>query len=520
MLRRVEIGVACFALAESATWLAMLVFAFERGGTREAGTIAVMSLVCAVIVAPFAAYSGDRFPANRALTLGFICQALTMGASAMGMSSGNAVAAYGGVIAVAGAVTFTRPTVASLLPTVTHTPKDLVAANAVMNLVANGGIFVAPLLAAVLLTIQGPALVFGVCGGLTAVAALLSAGVAVQQVTRTMTAATLRTRVLGGIDALAHEPTLRVLVIIMSLSAFFTGVIDVLVVTVAEERFADRINVGILAAAVGLGAVIGVLFTSWSIGRYSLARLETVGVLAMVVPMVVVVSSGDPVVVVLALGCAGVGQSAILVAGSVALQRWAPDDVLARIFGIHESSQMLAMALGATAFTTLAQRASLTTTVVIIGAAVFLVAGLSISRLMATGADVPPPAADLIERLHADPIFAPLDVRAMERLAKDAERRTAPAGESVIVQGAVGDRYFLVVTGSLLVSVNAQPVGPIGPGAAFGEIALLRDVPRTATIVATEESELISIARESFLEAVTGHPQSSAAADGVVAGYL
>ena len=100
------------------------------------------------------------------------------------MSSGNAVAAYGGVIAVAGAVTFTRPTVASLLPTVTHTPTDLVAANAVMNLVANGGIFVAPLLAAVLLTIQGPALVFGVCGGLTTVAALLSAGIAVQQVPR------------------------------------------------------------------------------------------------------------------------------------------------------------------------------------------------------------------------------------------------------------------------------------------------------------------------------------------------
>ena len=60
----------------------MLVFAFERGGTREAGTIAVVSLVCAVIVAPFAAYSGDRFPANRASTLGFVCQALTMGATA------------------------------------------------------------------------------------------------------------------------------------------------------------------------------------------------------------------------------------------------------------------------------------------------------------------------------------------------------------------------------------------------------------------------------------------------------
>lgn len=521
-LRRVEFGVACFALGESATWLAMLVFAFDRGGTGEAGVIAVVSLVCAVVVAPFAAYAGDRFPANRALTVGFVCQALTMGASAVGMSSGNPVAAYAGVIAVAGAVTFTRPTVASLLPAVTHTPKDLVAANAVMNLLANGGMFVAPLLAAILLTVQGPELVFGVCGALTAVAALFSAGLGVDAhiEKRAMTASTLRRRVLGGIDALAHEPTLRLLVIIMSLSAFSTGVIDVLVVTVAEGRLADRVNVGILAAAVGLGAVIGVLLTSWSIGRHSLARLGMFGVIAMVVPMVGVVRSSEPVVVVLALGAVGVGQSAILVAGSVALQRWAPDHVLARIFGIHESSQMLAMALGATAFTTLAQRVSLTTTVVVVGAGVFLVAAVAITRLIATGTDVPPPPADLIERLHADPIFAPLDVRATERLAKNAERRTVPAGETVIVQGAVGDRYFLVVTGALEVSADAQPIGSVGPGDGFGEIALLRDVPRTATVTATEASDVIAIARESFLEAVTGHPQSSAAADGVVAGYL
>jgi CRP-like cAMP-binding protein len=90
----------------------------------------------------------------------------------------------------------------------------------------------------------------------------------------------------------------------------------------------------------------------------------------------------------------------------------------------------------------------------------------------------------------------------------------------VILEGEVGDRYFLVDTGSLQISANGQPIGPIGPGGAFGEIALLRNVPRTATVIATERSELISIARESFLEAVTGHPQSSAVADGVVARYL
>ena len=491
-------------------------------GTSEAGTIAVLSLACAVLVAPFAAYAGDRFPANRALTIGFACQAITLAATTAAMSSGNVAAAYVGAIAVAGAVTFTRPTVACLLPAVTHTPRDLVAANAVMNVLSNVGMFIAPLLAAVFLAVQGPALVFGVFAVLTTVAALLTSNIRIDEQTAvqpTMNASTLRRRVLGGMEALAHEPTLRILVLIMSLSAFSTGVVDVLVVTVAEERLADRVNVGVLAAAVGLGAVIGVFVTSPLIGRHSLARLGVLGAALMAVPMPAVVRASDPLVVALALGATGIGQSMILVAGSIALQRWAPDDVLARIFGVHESSQMLAMAVGATAFTSLADRTSLTTTTISLGAGVFLVATFGIWRLMATGTDVPPPAADLIERLHGDPIFAPLGVRSMERLAKDAERLTVRKGQTVITAGEHGDHYFLIDTGGFEVSRAGRPSGVLGQGGAFGEVALLRDVPRTATVIATEDSELISVARASFLEAVTGHPRSSAVADDVVSRY-
>jgi len=132
---------------------------------------------------------------------------------------------------------------------------------------------------------------------------------------------------------------------------------------------------------------------------------------------------------------------------------------------------------------------------------------------------VPPPAADLIERLHGDPIFAPLGVRAMERLAKDAERLTVRAGQTVITTGEPGDHYFLIATGNFEVAPMGRPSRVLGPGDAFGEVALLRDVARTATVIATEDSELVSVARASFLEAVTGHPQSSAVADGVVSRY-
>ena len=68
--------------------------------------------------------------------------------------------------------------------------------------------------------------------------------------------------------------------------------------------------------------------------------------------------------------------------------------------------------------------------------------------------------------------------------------------------------------------MDGRPSAPLGAGEFFGEIALLRDVPRTATVTAATETELYALERDDFLAAVGGHPDSSAAARAVVRARL
>jgi CRP-like cAMP-binding protein len=125
-----------------------------------------------------------------------------------------------------------------------------------------------------------------------------------------------------------------------------------------------------------------------------------------------------------------------------------------------------------------------------------------------------------LELLQRIPIFSALPAPTLERLASELDTVIAPAGTPVIRQGDHGDRFYIVEAGGLRVSVDGSPGRELGPGDSFGEIALLRDVPRTATVEAETDSRLLALERDAFLDAVTGHPPSARAADVVVGARL
>ena len=131
-----------------------------------------------------------------------------------------------------------------------------------------------------------------------------------------------------------------------------------------------------------------------------------------------------------------------------------------------------------------------------------------------------PLIAERAALLRAHPIFRPLAEGTLEQLARAFEPVAAGAGAEIIRQGDDGDRVYLVVAGDLAVDVDGRPAEHLGPGDVFGEIALLRDVPRTASVRAAADSELLTLERDDFLAAVTGHPTSAAEADIVVATRL
>ena len=125
-----------------------------------------------------------------------------------------------------------------------------------------------------------------------------------------------------------------------------------------------------------------------------------------------------------------------------------------------------------------------------------------------------------VSLLRSIPMFAPLGVPAIEQLAAAMVPVHAHTGSAVVRQGDPGDHFYIITGGRVAVSIDGRQVREEGPGESFGEIALLRNVPRTATVVALESTQLISLDRTTFLEAVTGLPASAAAAEATVARHL
>jgi CRP-like cAMP-binding protein len=125
-----------------------------------------------------------------------------------------------------------------------------------------------------------------------------------------------------------------------------------------------------------------------------------------------------------------------------------------------------------------------------------------------------------LSALASVPLFEPLPPTSLEKLARAAAAETVPAGAAVVTEGELGDAFYVVVDGSLEVGADGSPLRSLGPGDFFGEIALLRDVPRTATVIATTDSTVLAIRRLDFLSAVLGNPDSAETVEAVVVSRL
>lgn len=520
-LARVECSLVGFTLAESATWLAMLIWAFDRGGVSEAGIVATATLVLAVVVAPFAAYAGDRFQPDRALWWGYGAQAIAMAGTAAAMWAGWTVAAYICAGATVGVITFTRPVVGALLPLLARRPADLVAANVLVGIIKNAGTGLGPLLAALLMYLTDPAAVFAVSAAMVGAGAALTMGLRVtSSIVIAADVGSLWSGITGGLTTMRDDRSIRSITIVLFIGWLAIGIIDVTLVNFAETKLhPGGTSAGLLAAAVGLGGVLGLVAVAQSINGVKLARYLVVASALMGFPLVAMATVDSLLPSLLLLGAAGAGVGVITVIGSVALQRRSPQRVLTRVFGVTESFNMLAMAIGAAVGSFLLDAREFGDAALMLGLTITALALLATALFVHHGADVEPPDAEIFDRLVADPLFAPLDVRALERLAAGAEPVHRPAGSILIRSGEAGDNYYLVIAGTLAVVPDQGEAVDLGPGMSCGEVALLDDIPRTATVTCTTDAELLAVGRDDFLEAVTGHPHSMERARDVTLSY-
>ncbi len=529
-LRRVEAAFFGFGLAEWATWIALLVFAYRHGGAGEVGLVALIQLAPAAVVAPLAASFGDRYPRERALLVSYLLQAATMGAIAAALlGSAPVVVVYVLAACANSAITLTRPIQAAILPSLARTPAELTAANVIAGSIENIAILAGPAIAGVMLQALGPGPVFVASAAVSVASAVLvfglprTAGREPRAEARGDSGRGLRgalAEAVSGFPMLAREERPRSLVVLLGLSAVLFGALDVLLVVLAIEQLSmGQSGVGFLNAALGAGGIVGALIAVLLVGRPRLAAPFGAGLLLWGAALAAVGILPLPLVAVVVLAIAGIGRTVMDVAGRTLLQRVAPDAVLSRVFGVLEGIEMASLAIGAILAPALIALTGVQGAFLVAGlslVAVTVLSWRSLLRIDAAGAVHPRELAALM----SVSFFAPLPGPALERLAAALIPVAGRAGETIITQGDAGDRFYIIVSGEVAVMVDGKRVRTLGPGESFGEIALLRGVPRTATILAETAVELLALDRHHFLEAVTGQPASAAAADVVIHAHL
>src|SRR5436190_13290616 len=441
--------------------------AFEQGGATAVGVVGLARWLSAAAVSPFAALLGDRYDRRLVMVSSDLVRVVLIGAAAAAVYTDSApVVVYVLAALVGVAATAFRPAEAALVPTLARTPEELTAANVTASTIESIGIFGGPAIGGLLLAATGPATVFAVTAGLLLVSAALLLGIrpAAEPEPAERREESIREELLAGFRAVVGERRLRLLVGLFSAQTFVDGMLSVLIVVIALKLLdTGRAGVGFLNSAVGIGGLLGALAAAALVGRGRQAADFGLGIFIWGVPIALVAVWPNQAFVLVLLAVVGIGNTIVDVSGMTLLQRSAPDDVLARVFGVLESLLLLTVGLGALVAPVLLNWLGTRGALIVAGSLLPLVVIPAWPGLNAIDRAAEVPVARL-ELLRANPIFAPLPAPTLEQLADALHDVRVGDGEEVVRQGEPGDRFYLVKSGTLDVNVDGRKVQALGPG--------------------------------------------------------
>jgi hypothetical protein len=515
-IRRVELAWGAMISAEWAHFVALGVFAYGHGGSTAVGIAGVVRLLPAAGIAPIAASLGDRFRRERFLLALALAGGAALVVSAIGALMDDRIVVFGAAAAVGVCSTLFRPALMALLPSLARTARELIAANGATATIESLGTLAGPLAASVVVGFADVTTVFAVGAVVLLASAAVLARVSVEGSVATLPADS-GLGIWQGFEAVGEAPQARLLIGLIASQTFIRGCLNVLlVITSYQVLHRGASGVGYLTAALGAGGLVGAL-AAVSLRSARLAPAFALGLVFWGIPIMLVAPLSYPATVILLLATVGAANSIVDVAGFTLLQRTVPDAVLTRVLGMTWGLAMGAVALGSSVAPALLSLVGLKPAFLIVGAILPVLVLLIYRRVNAVDAKIAP--SDQLGRVEGVSLFGPLSLAAKQRIASHLIPLEVRCGDVVLRAGAIGERFYIVDAGSVEIDLGARIVH-LGHGDFFGEIALLHDVPRTATVRAGSDTKLYALEREDFLTAVTGHAQTHTQAAAVAAARL
>ncbi len=545
-LRRINLAFAGSAIGDWAYATAILIWVYEVGGARAVGIWFTVRLVLMTIVTPFASTIVDRLPRKMVMISTDVIRA-ALGFAVAGLIWADAPPWTVFVLATLAPLVGApfRPAVAALTPKLVNTPEELTAANGTASTIESLAFFLGPAIGGILVSAIGVPIVVvfnavtflwsallvsrihapsdtpseasepvdSLVGAATGVSATDSPADTGDVVEETQQGFFMES--MEGFKAIWRDPDLRLVSGVYSAQTIVAGASAVFGIEMAVQMTSfGSAGVGYLDSVMGIGALLGGLV---AVGRSSIGKLGTdfgVGVVFWALPLLLAAIWPQMWAAFLALFIIGVANPVVDVNASTILQRKTDDEVMGRVFGALDTALIGAMALGSAVMPVMIHfwglQWSLAVLAILISASVLPAFG----RLKAMNETLREPEG--LALLRQVPLFAPLELKSLERVAQQLVRIEVPAGEVLIREGDEGDRFYVIESGQMTATFEGAVLRQMGAGDPFGEIALLRDVPRTATVTADEPTVVHALDRADFLDAVTGNSEVNNAADDLI----
>lgn len=512
-----------YSLIEIVIWIAIILYAYDQGGTELAGLVAVVQLLPAALLSPALAGLGDRMSRGTALVLSHSWVAIAVGLTTLALAvSAPILVVIGGAVLATMGFAIVRPAHFAALPALARSPQELVSANALSSSADGLAMFLGPVLAGAGAQVAGPLLVFALAfpAAVIAVVLCLRLSLGPPAVEEGEEESGWRAA-LRGVAVLWRQWQALTLLLSLSLGFILFGALDVLGAPFSYDVLGmGDLGAGLVIGAVGVGGLIGGLLAGSMGSRPRLAPVITISGVILGLAFASVSITVHLSTTMILLVSAGAAAAIMMVAGRTLLQRSSDPRVLARVFAVQEGTALLGLAIGAALAPWFVTQLSTAGAFVPLGLGVLVLVAagyLGIRRLDARAVLYP----EEIALLRSVPFLEVLPPYEREQLARSATWVEVGAGDVIVKQGDAGDRFYVIAAGEFSVSVDGAllPIR-LRAGDSFGETALLWSVPRTATVACTAPGRLLALEAGDFLAAVTGSPDGHAIAQEVSQAFL